>query len=81
MNKVKLTLLTVAALAVTGCTSTQYTDPSGASFKRVSLFSKQSVGKVEVTAGDKTLVLEGYSNESTETAAAVAGAVASALKP
>ncbi len=64
-----------------GCTSTSYTDPSGAKFSRVSFLNRASVGKVVVKAGDKTLQIEGYSNVQTETAAAVAGAVAAALAP
>lgn len=70
------------ALAVlTGCTSTTYTDPTGATFKRSSFLNRQNIGKVEMKAGDKSLVIEGYSNEQTEIAAAVAGSVAKALAP
>ena len=80
--KTRITILAaVAALALAGCTSTTYTDPSGAKFSRMSVLTKQSIGKVELKAGDKSLNLEGYSNEQTETAAAVAGAVAKALMP
>lgn len=75
-----LVLAAVAALSA-GCTSTTYTDPSGAKFSRVSFLTTQQAQKVEVHAGDKTLTLEGYSNQQTEVAAAVASAVAKALVP
>lgn len=65
----------VAAVLLAGCTTTTYIDPSGARFSRTSFLNRQSAGRVEVRAGDKTLVIEGYTNEQTETAAAVAGAV------
>lgn len=77
--KTKIIILAALALACVGCTSTSYTDPSGAKFSRVSFMNRQSIGKVEVKAGDKTLSIEGYSNEQTEIAAAVANAVAKAL--
>lgn len=64
-----------------GCTSTSYRDQSGAEFSRVSFFTKQNIGKVELKAGDKQLSIEGYSNEQTEIAAAVASSVAKALTP
>jgi hypothetical protein len=71
----------LAAAAFAGCTSTTYSDPSGATFKRSSFLNRQNIGKVEMKAGDKVLVIEGYSNEQTEIAAAVAGSVAKALVP
>ena len=70
-------ILLAAALA--GCTTTNYTDPSGAKFSRTSFLTKQNIGRVDLKAGDKSLSIEGYSNEQTETAAAVAAAVAKAL--
>lgn len=73
--------LFLISLALAGCTTTSYTDPSGAQFSRTSFLNKQSIGKVDVKAGDKTLHIEGYSNEQTEVAVAVAGAVATALAP
>ena len=80
--KTRLLLLALCALAaLTGCTSTSYTDPSGASFKRTSFFNRQNVGKVEVKSGDKVLVIEGYQSEQAETAAAVASSVVKALTP
>lgn len=78
-------LAATAALALagclTGCTSTTFVDPQGAKFSRISFLNRQSIGKVEVKAGEKTLTIEGYSNEQTEIAAAVAGSVARALAP
>ncbi len=74
-------LLASALVLATGCTSTTYKDPSGAEFSRVSFITRQTAGKVEVKAGDKSLVIEGYSNEQTEVAAAVASSVAKALAP
>lgn len=80
MKRSPLCLLSaVAGLVLAGCTSTTYTDPSGAKFSRTSFLTKQSASKVEYSDGTKKLTLDGYSNEQTETAAAVAGAVASAL--
>lgn len=80
--KTKLILILAAIAALTsGCTSTTYTDPSGAKFSRVSFMNRQSIGKVEMTAGDKHLSIEGYSNEQTEAVVGVAGAVANALAP
>lgn len=78
-----LCVLTVSAVLLTGCTSTTYTDPSGATFKRVSFLNRQNIGKVEAKAGEKekSFVIEGYSNEQTELAAAVASSVAKALTP
>lgn len=81
MNKKLLLLVAaVAALLSAGCTSTTYRE-GGAEFSRVSFFTKQNIGKVEMKAGDKSLSIEGYSNEQTEIAAAVAGSVAKALTP
>lgn len=74
-------LLASCSLLTTGCTSTSYRDQSGAEFSRVSFLTKQSIGKVELKAGDKQLSIEGYSNEQTEIAAAVASSVAKALTP
>lgn len=76
-----LLAVVLAAASLTGCTSTVYTDPTGATFKRSSFLNKQNIGKVEMKAGEKVLVIEGYSNEQTEIAAAVAGSVAKALAP
>lgn len=76
-----LTALVALALASSACTVTQYSDPTGVSFKRTSFLNRQSVGKVEAKAGDKSLLVEGYSNEQTEIAAAVAASVAKALTP
>lgn len=72
-----LTLAALACVAFSGCTTTTYTDPNGAKFSRTSFLNRQNIGKVEMKAGDKTLSIEGYSNDQTEVAAAVAGAVAS----
>lgn len=79
--KTSVPLLIAALVALSGCTSTTYTDPSGAKFSRTSVLNRQSIGKVEMKAGDKSLTIEGYSNEQTEIAAAVAGSVAKALAP
>ncbi len=68
-------------LFATACTSTTYTDPSGAKFSRTSFLNRQNIGKVSMQAGDKTLSIEGYSNDQTEIAAAVAGSVVKALVP
>lgn len=80
MKTPALALAAVAAALLTGCTSTSYTDPSGAKFSRISLLNSQSVGKVEMKAGDKTLSLEGYSSEQAQVASAVVtAAVRSAI--
>ena len=81
LTSVLCLLFSVLCLLFTACTSTTFRDPSGAKFTRTSFLNRQSVGKVEVRAGDKSLTMEGYSNEQTEVAAAVAGAVAKALVP
>lgn len=79
-NKLIPTAL-LLALALTGCTTTSFVDPNGAKFSRTSFLNRQSVGKVEAVVGDKRFVMTGYSSEQTEVAAAVAAAVAEALKP
>lgn len=83
-TKLALLLCVLPASAVflfTGCTTTTYTDSTGAKFSRTSFLNRQSIGKVELKAADKSLTIEGYSNEQTEIAAAVAGSVAKALAP
>ena len=77
---VSFALLT-AALFLTACTSTAYKSPEGATFTRTSFFNKQSIGKVEFakTPTGEKLLIQGYSNDQSELAAAVAGAVATAL--
>jgi hypothetical protein len=78
----KTKIIIIAALvALTGCTSTTYQAPNGVKFSRTSLLNKQSIGKVTFNPSTGELSMEGYSNEQTETAAAVAGAVAKALTP
>lgn len=79
MKSIRLLACLLLAAAAAGCTATTYTDPSGAKFTRTSFLSKQSIGKVDLKAGDKSLKIEGYSNEQTEIAAAVATAVANAV--
>ncbi len=80
--KTKLILLALCALVgLTGCTVTKYTDPSGASFSSTSFLNRRNIDKVEVKAGDKSLLVEGYANEQAELAAAVASSVAKALTP
>lgn len=78
MKKILVMIAGVTALllggCLSGCTSTSYTDPSGAKFSRVSFLNNQSVGRVEVQAGDKKLTLESYNSQQTEFAAAVVGA-------
>ncbi len=71
-------LLTVL---LSGCVSTKYRGQNGVSFKRVSFGNRQSIGKVEFDPSTGKVKIEGYSNEQTELAAAVAQAVASALAP
>jgi hypothetical protein len=66
--------LAVSAALLTGCTSTSYTDPSGAKFSRISVLNSQSIGKVDIKAGDKTLTIEGYSSEQAQIASAVVSA-------
>jgi hypothetical protein len=81
--KSRLIILALLAAALSGCTTTLYVDPTtGARFERSSFLTKQNIGKVEAKAnvdGSKSLSIEGYSNEQTEIAAAVAGSVAKAL--
>jgi hypothetical protein len=75
-----LSLVLVALLS--GCTHTTYTDPSGAKFSRTSFLNSQSVGRVEMRAGDKLLTMEGYASEQSQAAAAVVtAAVRAAVKP
>jgi hypothetical protein len=66
------------SLLSTGCTTTKYRE-GDTEFSRTSFLNRQSIGKVEMKAGEKSLTIEGYSNEQTEIAAAVAGSVAKAL--
>lgn len=70
----------LGALFSTGCTSTHFKQ-GDVEFSRISILNKQSIGRVDVQAADKKLSIEGYSNEQTEIAAAVAGSVAKALAP
>ncbi len=84
--KIKTSLILAAfgaalLLASTGCVSTEYAGPNGVHFKRTAFMNKQSIGKVEFDPVTGKLKMEGYSNEQTEVAAAVAQAVASALAP
>jgi len=74
--KTLLPLLAAITLC-SGCVYTSYTDPSGAKFSRVSLFGNQSVGEVSVKAGDKAMVLKGYTSEQT---AAIDTAVTAAVR-
>ena len=75
-------VLCVLSLFVVGCTSTSYSDPSGAKFSRISLLNNQSVGEVTVKAGDKELTLKGYSSDQAQIAGAVvSAAVKAAVKP
>lgn len=76
----KTLALVIIAAALSGCTVTKYTDPSGATFSRSSFLTTQNVGKVVVEAGDKTLTLEAYSNQQTEVAAAIVSAAVSAAR-
>lgn len=80
-NTIKIIALAAIAALFSACTSTTYTDPSGAKFSRVSFLNTQQAQKVEVHAGDKSLVIDGYTNQQAEVAGAVAGAVAKALAP
>jgi hypothetical protein len=76
--KTKLIILAALAAFSTGCTTTKYRE-GDTEFSRTSFLNRQSIGKVEMKAGEKSLTIEGYSNEQTEIAAAVAGSVAKAL--
>lgn len=77
-------VLCVLSLFAVGCTSTSYTDPSGAKFSRISVLNSQSVGKVEMKADEKSksLTLEGYTSEQAQIASSVvSAAVKAAVKP
>lgn len=64
---------------LSACTSTTYTAPNGVKFSRTAFMNKQSIGKVTFNPSTGELQMEGYSNEQTEVAAAVANAVAGAI--
>lgn len=81
MKTIRLISCALLLAALTACTSTVYEGPNGEKFTRTSFLTKANVGKVELKAGEKSLTIEGYSNEQTEIAAAVAGSVAKALAP
>jgi len=72
-----LALISVALLCG-GCTHTSYQDTAGNKFSRTSFGTTQNIGKIQATAGDKSLVVEGYSNESAQVASAVVSAAVSA---
>jgi len=75
----RLITIPLLLLAV-GCTHTKYTDSAGNSLTRTSFGTTQNIGRLAVKAGDKELVLEGYSNEQAQVAAAVVSAAISAVK-
>jgi len=68
-----LTALAIS-LALAGCTSTTYTDPTGAKFSRTTLLTNQQFGDVSMKAGDKTLTIGSYSNSHAEATGALIGA-------
>lgn len=72
-----LVILATSALLV-GCTSTTYQDTAGNKLSRVSFGTTQNIGKLSVKAGDKELLLEGYSNEQAQVASAVVSAAITA---
>lgn len=72
----------VLAATLTGCTSTSYTDPTGAKFSRISFLNSQSVGEVSYSDSMKKLSIKGYQSEQTQVVdAAVTAAVKAAIKP
>ncbi len=80
-TKLLLFVAVLVAALCSGCVSTEYHGKDGVSFKRVAFGNRQSIGKVEFDPSTGKVKIEGYSNEQTELAAAVAQAVASALTP
>ena len=84
MRKICLPFVCILVLTA-GCTVTSYTSPTGEKFSRTAIGTKTSVGELSVAAdagGVRSLKLKQYSNDHTETAAAVTeAAVRAALKP
>lgn len=72
------TLLVLVSALLAGCTHTSYQDTAGNKFSRTSFGTTQNIGKIQATAGDKSLVVEGYSNEAAQVASAVVSAAVSA---
>lgn len=80
MKKAVITLTAIAALVLsTGCVVTEYTGGPTPHFKRTAFGNRQSIGKVEFDPVTGKLKMEGYSNEQTELAAAIAQAVATGI--
>lgn len=76
----KIAALILAALAASGCTSTTYTDANGAKFSRIVVGTTQTIGKIDMKAGDRSLTVEGYSTQAAELAGAVVAAAVKAGK-
>lgn len=82
MKTLLVGLLLAASLVSSGCTSTSYTDPSGAKFSRISLLNSQAAQELTVKAGDKELTLKGYTSEQAAVASSVvSAAIKAAIKP
>jgi len=65
-----------ASLAVTlslsSCTVLEYNDPYGARYKRVSLLNNKAIGTLQLTDGNRTLVMNGYLDDTASAASDIA---------
>ncbi len=75
-----IAILLAVSLLTVGCTHTSFTDAAGNKFTRTSFGTTQNIGRIDVKAGDKSLVVDGYSNEQAQVASAVVSAAIAAAK-
>lgn len=60
---------------LTGCTSITFRTATGTEIKATSFLNKRSISKASFDPATGKLTLQGYNNDQTELAAAVAGAI------
>lgn len=80
MKTTKLILIAAALAALSGCTTTHFKN-ANLELSRTAILTKNTISELTVNPTTGEISLKGYSNEQTETAVAVANAVARALTP
>ena len=60
------------SLSLSSCTVLEYNDPSGARYKRVSVLNNKAIGTLQLTDGNRTLVMNGYLDDTASAAADIA---------
>ena len=62
----------ILSVLLTSCTSVKYTDPSGASYHRLSVLNNKAVGSLRIFDGTREFKLNGYLDDTASAASDIA---------